>query len=154
MLNSLISRFSRARKKSLFCLRIGPPNSNPYRRLLAGVELNAKGSVAFTEESLSVKKRAPWSESRPGLVKISTRPPRYGGVSYSDENMSGFTRIEAMEDLGGSALLFWKPSTVMMACPGAPPLLAASTCSWRLKSSGSSAMPCRSWAVSVWVPAP
>ena len=55
--------------------------------------------------------------------------------------MSGFTRIEAIDDFGGSVLLFWNPSTVMMAWPGAPPLVAASTCSWRLKSSGSSAMP-------------
>ena len=32
----------------------------------------AKGSVALNAESLSVKKRAPCSASRPGLVKIST----------------------------------------------------------------------------------
>ena len=37
--------------------------------------------------------------------------------------------MDAIEDLGGSELLFWKPSTVMIACPGAPPLLAARICS-------------------------
>ena len=104
--------------------------------------------VAVGEEESSVQ-RIP-----AGLGEDLDPAPWYGGRSYSAENMSGFTRIEAIDDLGGSVLLFWNPSTVMMAWPGAPPLVAASTCSCRLKSSGSSAMPWRSWAVSVCVPAP
>ena len=41
-----------------------------------------------------------------------------------------------MEALGGRALEFWKPSTVMRAAPGAPPLAAARICSSRLEIVG------------------
>ena len=72
----------------------------------------------------------------------------------SAENRSGAVTIRAIDALGGRALEFWNPSTVMRAAPGAPPLAAARIWSSRWKSSGSSASCEMSFCVRVWVPMP
>lgn len=87
--------------------------------------MTENGSVALKLPSLWVKKRAPWKESAPGLVMISTAPPPKGGQRYSEENMSGLTRMAEMELLGGRALPFRKPLTMMVAAEGSPPAAAA-----------------------------
>src|SRR5271170_849812 len=105
-LNSLMSRFSSAKKTSLFFCVMGPPSSKPYRCLLADVAVADNGSVALKGLALSAKNRAPCHGPAPGLVAISILAPSHGGFWYSEENKSGFTRMEAMELFGGSVLLF------------------------------------------------
>jgi len=60
-LNSSMSRFSSAKARPLFLATSGPLNSNPYRRLPAGVAVSENESVALKTPLLSASKASAWT---------------------------------------------------------------------------------------------
>src|SRR5262245_13267235 len=93
--SSLMSRFSKSKKKDAFFLAIGPLRLPPYCRDEYGARVGANGLRALNAMLLKLKDVWPRNLSVPGLVRISIRPKP--GRSYSAENGFALMRISRIE---------------------------------------------------------